>query len=60
MRQALGGRFRSLLPSDLFWPGALAVESLPAPSAKYAAVEHRGELYRLFRRRGPMCTLLLV
>ena len=51
--QSLGGRFRSLLPSDLFWPGAMAMESLPAPSAQYAASEHRGELYRLFRRRGP-------
>ncbi|KAK9834883.1 hypothetical protein WJX81_006337 [Elliptochloris bilobata] len=50
--KALGGRFRSLLPSDLFWPGAMAMESLPAPSAKYAASEHRGELFRLFRRDG--------
>lgn len=48
--QALGGRFRSVLPSDLFAPGAMAVESIPSPGAQYANEVSRGELARLFRR----------
>lgn len=49
--QAMGGRFRSLLPSDLFKAGALAVESLPATRGpEYATVSNRGELFRLMRR----------
>lgn len=49
--QAMKGRFRSILPSDLFRAGAHAVESLPATrGADYASEVNRGELIRLMRR----------
>ena len=38
------------MPSDLFAPGAMAVESLPSPGSQYASEVSRGELARLFRR----------
>ena len=48
--RAMGGRYRSLLPSDLVKPGACAVESLPAPGSAYAHGVSKGELARLMRR----------
>lgn len=48
--RAMGGRYRSLLPSDLVKPGACAVESLPAPGSQYASEVSKGELARLMRR----------
>ena len=49
--QLMGGRFRSLLPSDLFKAGACARESLPAPrGAEYASEINKEELKRIFRR----------
>jgi len=50
--KAMGGRYRTLLPSDLVRPGACAVESLPAPGSAYAQGTSKGELVRLFRRDG--------
>ena len=49
--QLMGGRFRSLLPSDLFKAGACARESLPAPRGPdYASQISKEELKRIFRR----------
>ena len=48
--QMMGGRFRSVMPSDLVFPGACAVESLPAPGSEYASQAAKGELRRLFAR----------
>ena len=49
--QLMGGRFRALLPSDLFRAGACARESLPAAKgADYANVANKAELKRLMRR----------
>jgi len=50
--QALGGRFRSLMPSNLTAPGALAFESIPARSDQYARPGIKRELTRIFRRDG--------
>ena len=48
----MGGRFRTLLPSDLFRAGACARESLPAArGADYANPANKAELKRLMRRR---------
>ena len=48
----MGGRFRMLLPSDLFKAGACARESLPAArGADYANPLIKAELKRLMRRR---------
>ena len=43
-RQALGGRFRAVMPSDLFEAGALARRSLPARSVRLAKQKY-GPLY---------------
>ena len=48
--QFMGGRFRSVMPSDLFKPGAMARESLRAPGRDYASSVNREELQRLMRR----------
>lgn len=50
MLQMMGGRFRSVMPSDLFKPGALARGSLPAAGKEYASDTFRGELKILMRR----------
>ena len=48
----LGGSFRSVLPSDLRFPGALAKESLPARGSDYATDIQRAELRLLHQRHG--------
>jgi len=48
--QMMGGRFRSVMPSNLVYPGACAIESLPAPGTQYASEAAKGELRRLFAR----------
>jgi hypothetical protein len=48
--QMMGGRFRNLMPSDLFQVGACARESLPARSGGYASEVSRGELKQLMHR----------
>ena len=48
--QMMGGRFRSVMPSNLIYPGACAIESLPAPGSEYASQAAKGELRRLFAR----------
>jgi hypothetical protein len=50
MLQMMGGRFRNVMPSDLFMPGALARGSLPAAGKEYASDTFRGELKILMRR----------
>ena len=35
--QMMGGRFRSAMPSNLIYPGACAIEALPAPGSEYAS-----------------------
>ena len=50
--QMMGGRFRSVMPSNLIYPGACAIESLPAPGSEYASQAAKGELRRLFARCG--------
>ncbi|GBF88397.1 hypothetical protein Rsub_01109 [Raphidocelis subcapitata] len=50
--RAMGGRFRSLMPSSLVAPGALAFESLPARGDGYARPLMKRELSRIFRRDG--------
>ena len=47
-----GGSFRSVMPSDLIKPGALANQSIPAAGMQYATDEKRRELIRMFRRDG--------
>lgn len=47
----MGGRFRSVMPSDLARVGAIARESLPAAGVEYASEANRLELTRFFRRR---------
>jgi len=47
----MGGRFRSVMPSNLATVGAIARESLPAAGVEYATEANRRELVRLFRRR---------
>jgi len=49
---ASGGRFRSILPSDVRFVGALARESLPAAGSGYATDMQRVELRSIFRRHG--------
>ncbi len=51
--QMMGGRFRSVMPSNLVYPGACAIESLPAPGSEYASHAAKGELRRLFARSAP-------
>ena len=46
----MGGRFRSVMPSNLVYPGACAIESLPAPGSEYASQAAKGELRRRFAR----------
>ena len=48
--QVLGGRFRSVMPSDLFAPGAMAVMSLPSPGARYAGDASRDKLRQMYQR----------
>ena len=48
----MGGRFRSLMPSNLLAPGALAFESIPARGDAYAVPGMKRELSRMFRRDG--------
>lgn len=48
----MGGRFRSVMPSDLLKVGAIGKESLPAGGPAYATEEKRGEILRFFRRDG--------
>lgn len=50
--RVMGGRFRSVMPSDLAQVGAIAKESMPAAGMQYATDEKRRELARLFRRDG--------
>lgn len=38
------------MPSNLVFPGACAIESLPAPGSEYASQAAKGELRRLFAR----------
>lgn len=52
----MGGRFRSVMPSDLARVGAIARESLPAAGVEYASDANRLELTRFFRRRAPGVT----
>ena len=47
-----GGSFRTIMPSDLVKPGALANQSIPAAGMQYATDEKRRELIRMFRRDG--------
>ena len=54
MLQMMGGRFCSVMPSDLFKPGALACGSLPAAGKEYASDTFRGELKILMRRYASM------
>ena len=49
---ALGGRFRTVMPSDLRYPGANAVASLPAAGEAYIGEAQRQELQRFFQRFG--------
>ena len=48
----MGGRFRSVMPSNLIYPAQLSPCPLPAPSSKYASQAAKGELGRLFARCG--------
>lgn len=50
--QSMGGRFSSLMPSDLSKPGSLAFESIPAKSDEYAQPSIKRELVRIFKRDG--------
>jgi hypothetical protein len=53
LHRALGGRFSSVMPSDLARPGSRALESLPASAdGAYAAPGAKRELARIFRRDG--------
>ena len=49
---ALGGRVRSVLPSDVRYPGANANASMPAVGAAYATKSQRTELLRMLRLHG--------
>ena len=46
----MGGRFRSVMPSDLARVGAIARESMPAAGVEYASDRARRELFRYFKR----------
>jgi len=48
----MGGRFGSVMPSDLTKIGAIARESMPAAGMQYAGEEKKRELIRFFRRDG--------
>lgn len=48
--QLIGGRFRNMMPSDLFHAGAMARESLPAAGRGYATDVPRRELLRMLKR----------
>eukprot|EP00877_Chromochloris_zofingiensis_P002503 jgi/Chrzof1/12253/Cz06g27090.t1 len=50
--KSMGGRFSSLMPSDLSKPGSLAFESIPAKSDEYAQPSIKRELVRIFKRDG--------
>eukprot|EP00775_Hariotina_reticulata_P013404 gene13404-13532_t len=53
--KSLGGRFNSLMPSDLSRPGAFGFESVPAKaenSQDYASSAVKRELSRMFSRNG--------
>ena len=50
--RVMGGRFRSVMPSDLTRVGAIARESMPAAGINYATDEKRRELFRFFKRDG--------
>ena len=50
--KGMGGRFRSVMPSDLTRVGAVAVESMPTRGIEYASAGKRRELLRFFRRDG--------
>lgn len=50
--QVMGGRFRSVMPSNLAKVGAIARESLPAAGVEYASDANRRELLRMYRRWG--------
>jgi len=47
-----GGRFRSILPSDVRFPGALARATVPARGADYATHAAKQKLVTLYRRWG--------
>lgn len=49
---AIGGRIRSVLPSDVRYPGANANASMPAVGAAYATKFQRAELLRMLRSHG--------
>ncbi|QDZ22888.1 hypothetical protein HOP50_09g54370 [Chloropicon primus] len=49
---ALGGRARSVLASDVRYPGANARASMPAVGASYATKFQRSELLRMLRLHG--------
>lgn len=46
----MGGRFRSVMPSDLSRVGAIALESMPTRGIEYASRGKRRELFRFFKR----------
>lgn len=48
--QLLGGRFRNMLPSDLFMRGSFARQSLPAPGPGYATEATKQKLRDFMRR----------
>ncbi|KAL6766357.1 hypothetical protein ACKKBG_A35715 [Auxenochlorella protothecoides x Auxenochlorella symbiontica] len=48
----MGGRFRSVMPSDLSRVGAIALESMPTRGIEYASRGKRRELFRFFKRDG--------
>jgi len=50
--KALGGRFRTMLPSDVRYPGAFAKESIPANGKAYANEVQRKSILSLYRRYG--------
>ena len=50
--QLAGGKFRSVMPSDLFHPGAFAKKSLPARVSVYATSSERNELGEFFKEYG--------
>jgi hypothetical protein len=48
----LGGRFRTIMPSDVAKVGAVARGSVPAPGTQYASAASKYELRVLYRRDG--------
>ena len=50
--KGLGGRFRAVLPSHLFRPGAFAVESIPARNRSYAQTSERSFINLIGKKRG--------